>query len=186
MLRDEKKLVADELLWFAMSTARKPVMKVKAELDAKGIENYVAMQYIVEMVNGRKTKLLKPALNNLIFVHTRKSIIQRVKSTMTHLFYMIRPVEGHNIPIVISDEEMQSFIAVTSAINKNVSFVSPDDPNLKEGVRVRVLEGPFAGSEGVLVKLKGHRNRRLVVSVDKLAAASVEVSPSAVEIVTNG
>ena len=105
---------------------------------------------------------------------------------MTHLFYMIRPVEGHNIPIVISDEEMQSFIAVTSAINENVSFVSPDDPNLKEGVRVRVLEGPFAGSEGVLVKLKGHRNRRLVVSVDKLAAASVEVSPSAVEIVTNG
>ena len=49
MLRDEKKLVADELLWFAMSTARKPVMKVKVELDAKGIENYVAMQYVVEM-----------------------------------------------------------------------------------------------------------------------------------------
>ena len=79
---------------------------------------------------------------------------------------------------------MQSFISVTSALNDSVSFISPDDPDLKKGARVRVLEGPFAGSEGVLVKLKGHRNRRLVVSVDKLAAASVEVSPGAVEIVT--
>lgn len=184
MLRDEKKLRNDELMWFAMSTARKPVMKVKAELDAKGIENYVAMHYVIEMVHGRKTKLLKPALNNLIFVHSRMSVIQMVKPTMTHLFYMMRPVEGHNIPIIISDAEMQSFISVTSALNDSVSFISPDDPDLKKGARVRVLEGPFAGSEGVLVKLKGHRNRRLVVSVDKLAAASVEVSPNAVEIVT--
>lgn len=182
MLKVEKQIRKDEVLWFAMSTARKPVLKVQEELNERGIENYVAMHYVIEMVRGRKTKLLKPALNNLIFVHASKSVIQEAKSGMTHLFYMMRPMEGHNIPIVIRDEEMKSFINITS--DANSSYISPDDPGLRKGARVRVLNGPFAGSEGRLVKLKGSSKRRLVVSVDRLAAASVEVSPEDVEIVT--
>ena len=185
MIRSEKDIRADKVLWFAMSTGRRPVLHVKAELEAEGLTTYVAMHYVVEEKTGSKKKVFKPALNNLIFVHTRKSIIQSVKSKIRNLCYMVRPVEGHNIPIVITDEDMSHFMSVTSQYNEDFLFISPLDDDLRKGTRVRVLEGPFAGAEGVFVKHKGSSKRRLVVVLETLAAVSVEVSPKDVEVVTD-
>lgn len=184
MTESEKKIRADKLLWFAMSTARRPVLAVKEELESAGLTCYVAMHYQLEEKFGRKKKVLKPALNNMLFVHTRKSIIQAVKAEIKSLYYMVRPEEGHNVPIVIPDAEMEQFIRVTAKYNEDFVYISPEDADLKKGTRVRVLSGPFAGSEGLFVKVKGNRNRRLVVAVDTIAAVSVEVSPKDVEVVT--
>lgn len=184
MIRSEKDIMADKVLWFAMSTGRRPVMKVKAELEAEGLTVYVAMHYVLEEKGGSRKKVLKPALNNLIFVHTRKSIIQSVKQGIRNLCYMVRPVEGHNIPIVISDKDMAQFMSVTSKHNEDFLYISPFDDDIAKGTRVRVLQGPFAGSEGIFVKHKGCRKRRLVVVLETLAAVSVEVSPKDIEIVT--
>ena len=53
-------------------------------------------------------------------------------------------------------------------------------PYLKEGRRVRILRGPLAGAEGILVqKVNQHR---LVLSIDILRqSASVTIEPADVE-----
>ena len=79
-------------------------------------------------------------------------------------------------PISIPDEQifgiqvlMKNGIAVTSC------------PYLKEGMKVRVVNGPLIGVEGMLLKIQPQKHR-LVLSVDLLKeSVSVEIDESNVE-----
>ena len=67
-------MCGDPNLWFPMRVTYAREMKVKAELDRLGIENFVPMTYrIVESRKQGETeprRVLVPAINNLIFIHS--------------------------------------------------------------------------------------------------------------------
>ena len=45
------------------------------------------------------------------------------------------------------------------------------------GRRVRIIGGPMDGYEGSLLKMRGSRRRRLLVTLDSLLTLAVEISP---------
>lgn len=49
---------------------------------------------------------------------------------------------------------------------------------------MRIHGGTFNGTEGIFVKIKGKRNRRVVVLIEGLAAVAInaELSPDIIEI----
>ena len=57
--------------------------------------------------------------------------------------------------------------------------------NIEKGTKVRIHGGSFDGTEGVFVKIKGKRNRRVVVLIEGLAAIAInaEISPDLIEII---
>lgn len=164
----------EEPVWFAMSATYGRELKAKAYLESKSVECFIPMtSKIVSNRKGVKTRKLVPAISNLLFVHTTKERIQRLKSGLEYLQYHTHPVNGRNAPIIVPDEQMQQFISVSETHNDNVLYMSPDDINLDKGTPVRVVGGAFDGVEGTFVKVKGSRNKRVVILIQGLIAAVV-------------
>ena len=63
-----------------------------------------------------------------------------------------------------------------------MTYYAPEELSLAKGTRVRIIGGPFDGAEGVLVKMKGHRSRRFVVSIPDIIYATTEVTPDLIEV----
>ena len=56
--------------------------------------------------------------------------------------------------------------------------------NLSKGTRVRVTAGPLEGQEGVFLKVKGARDRRLVIHIEGvIAVARALVHPELVQLI---
>lgn len=91
----DTRMCGDPKMWFPMRVTYQREMKVKAELDRLGIENFVPMRYkVVESQNDGGTELrrvLVPAINNLIFVRStqeRVSELKRRNEVLEPLRYM--------------------------------------------------------------------------------------------------
>ena len=86
--------------------------------------------------------------------------------------------------IIVPDEQMRRFIAVAGTYDEQIIFFSPDEVNLRKGTKVRITGGQFEGYEGVFVKVKGSRDRRVVISLQGiLALAMATLSPDLIEVI---
>lgn len=170
--------------WYAMSVPYNRVLKVKKLLDEKQIECFVPMRYEVRTVRGRKVRLYVPAVSNLIFVHTTDSCLKLFKQTTSFLQYLVYKVDGVSQKIIVPDDQMEQFIRVCHTNDEHLIYLKPEEINLAKGTRVRILGGAFNGVEGIFVKVKGKRNRRVVVLIDHVSAIAIsEVSPDLIEII---
>ena len=166
-------------VWYAIRVTYNREMKVKADLDARGMENFVPMQYKYYELNGRLAKRLVPSIHNLIFIHCEAQEMKEFKQTTSLPIRYIMNREKR-IPLVVPDRQMESFIAVAGHHEEEIVYLDPAELNLTKGDRVRVLAGPFAGAEGVFVRVKG--DRRVVVTIEGVVAvATTFVHPSLIE-----
>lgn len=174
----------EPMYWYAMSVPYNRVLKVKKQLDEKQIDCFVPMRYEVRTVRGRKVRLYVPAVSNLIFVHTTDSCLKLFKQTTSFLQYLVYKVDGVSQKVIVPDDQMEQFIRVCRTHDEHLIYLTPEEINLAKGTRVRILGGAFNGVEGIFVKVKGKRNRRVVVLIDHVSAIAVsEVSPDLIEII---
>ncbi len=170
--------------WFALSAPYRNELKAKALLDEQGVENYLPMQHkIVTDKKGKKVRKLMPVVSNLLFAHTTRTHLQEIKTGVHYLQYRTRVVNGRNVPIVVPDYQMKQFIAVCDTRNEQLIFLTPQEINLSKGTPVRVIGGMFDGVEGLFLKVKGVRSRRVVVQVDGIAVATAEIEPQYIEVI---
>jgi transcription antitermination factor NusG len=96
--------------------------------------------------------------------------------------YMIDIRNGQKI--IVPDDQMRQFIAVAGTYDEHLIFFSPDEVNLRKGTKVRITGGDFEGYEGVFVKVKGERDRRVVISLQGvIAMAMATISPDLIEVI---
>ena len=175
----------DSLVWFAMSSPYRRELIAKEFLDKKGVECFVPMkETLVERRNGTKSRQMVPAIHNLIFVHTTKETIKTLKQGVNFLQYHTRPLNGKNVPIIVPDTQMQQFIAITNAGNDSITYLRPEEVDIKKGTKVRVHGGVFDGTEGFFVKVQGKRSRRVVMLIEGITAVALtEISTDFIEII---
>lgn len=172
----------DAKVWWAMSAVFNRSMKAKALLDAAAVENFVPMQAKLLCVGRRRVRKQVPAIRNLIFVHAAAAEVRAVKERCSFLQYLTLRSDGKARPIVVPDEQMRHFIAVAGRADEQLVYLDPASVDLSVGDRVRICSGPFDGVEGVLVKIRGHRDKRVVVAVEGVAAvATATVHPDLLE-----
>lgn len=169
-------------IWYAMrATYRRELEAVKL-LQQEKIDSFLPMQYKISVKRGKKVRELAPAIHNLIFVHARPSELKRVKSQVSWLQYITDGRSGQKI--VVPDDQMRRFIAVSGTYNDHLLYFQPDELNLKKGTRVRVTGGEFEGQEGIYLKVKGARDRRVVVEIQGVVAvAMATIHPDLIEVV---
>lgn len=174
----------DQTVWFAMSAPYRRELKAKHFLEERNVECFVPMRYaIAEKRGAGKSRKMVPAVHNLIFVHTTKNTIQALKQGVDFLQYFTKPVNGKNVPIIVPDRQMQQFISVTQTLNENISYLQPHEIELQKGTRVRVHGGAFDGAEGIFVKLRGKRSKRVVILIEGITAVVMaEITPDLIEI----
>ncbi len=173
----------EEKVWFAIRVTYNRELRVKEDLDARGITNFVPMQYRREERNGVMVKRLVPSVHNLIFIHITPSDMKEYKMTTDLPIRYIMDRETRK-PITVPSREMENFIKVAGTYDEKLIFLNPDPGDFSKGERVRIIGGTFAGAEGVFVRVKG--DRRVVINVEGLVAvATTFVHPSMIEKITD-
>ena len=150
-------------IWYAMRATYRREPDAMRLLEKEKMGCFVPMQYKISIKKGKKVRALVPVVHNLLFVHARPSDVKRVKSQVSYLQYITDTRSGRKI--IIPDSEMQRFIAVAGTYNDHLLYFQPDELNLSKGTKVRVTGGDFEGQEGIFLKVKGARDRRVVVAI---------------------
>ena len=173
----------EKKVWYAIRVTYNRELKVKEDLDTRGITNFVPMQYRREERNGVMVKRLVPSVHNLIFIHITPSDMKEYKMTTDLPIRYIMNRETHK-PITVPTREMENFIKIAGTFEEKLIYLNPDLGDFAKGERVRIIGGMFAGAEGVFVRVKG--DRRVVVNVEGLVAvATTFVHPSMIEKITD-
>ena len=177
-------MCGDPKMWFPMRVTYQREMKVKAELDRLGIENFVPMRYkVVESQSDGDTELrreLVPAINNLIFVRSAQERVSELKQTnevLEPLRYMMdRTASQEHAIMTVADREMENFMRVASRTDDSVMFLDNETIVGKEGKRVEIMGGAFEGVTGVIRRVK--RCKRVVVEIEGVASVAIAYVPA--------
>ena len=164
------KLSDNELHWYVANTCRQE-KKIKQRLDSMGIENFIPFQQIARKIHGVDKLIEVPVIPNLVFIHTTlktcMSLIQEYAFDMRYL----RDRETGNF-LIVPDKQMNDFMFLLDFSKEMVEVVNE---NLKKGDKVRVIKGDFAGIEGELIRVKGHK--RVVVRMEVFVSLATAYIP---------
>lgn len=169
-----------EKQWFVLRVTYQRELIAKEKFQAIGIESFVPMQKI-RSVDKRGKLVWKSiaALHNYIFVHSTREKIDCIKQEyIPWLRYVISPNrESGSRIMTVPAKQMESFIAIAGNEEERILYLNPDELNLTNGDRVRIIDGPFKGAEGILIKIEHKREKRVVVKIDGVAAVATTSIP---------
>ena len=160
-------------LW-PMASYRK--MSCAAVRTNTGITSYA--RYIQE---GPVIYERRPLVTALIFVKASpKEIVQvadRLKDeqVMGRALGFVYKTADWKAFATIPQKQMDAFRLVVESGQSGLEFYSADEFELKEGDKVKVLEGPLAGTEGYIKRIR--KNRRLLVCIEGVIAVATSYIP---------
>ena len=167
--------------WFVMR-AYKSEKRAEEKLKGKdGLEYFIPKYYAVRVYHGVKSKRLVPIIPNLVFVHASRTQITDFKKRYNFLQFVMWEKSTGLEYLVVPDDQMESFIKVSSQYGENISYYNPDELDLRKGRRVRIHGGKLNGVMGVFMQVQGTRKRRVVVLLEGVMAVAAEVHPDLIE-----
>lgn len=143
--------------WYVAYTYPKAEKKVQSKLEKIGIQSYLPLHQIIRDWSDRKKKLIVPLFPSYIFINStpgKKHEIFAVKE-------IVRYVSFGGRPATVNDSIINSLQNILKQ-NAEVDI----EKYIKEGSPVKITEGPFAGTEGFLIRRNG--KTRLLVQIDAL------------------
>lgn len=169
--------------WFVMS-AYKSEKKAEEKLCGEdGLEYFIPKRYAVRVYHGVKSKRLVPVIPNLVFVHASRKQITDFKKYHNFLQFVTWEKSTGLEYIVVPDEQMESFIRIASQYEEDTVFYDPQEIDIQKGSRVCIHGGKLDGVKGVFMRVRGKRNRRVVVMLEGIMAVSAEVHPDLIEVI---
>lgn len=174
----------EEQIWYSLGcTIQQRELRVRDDVRKYGLEAFVPLRYTVKTVRGQKQRALVPALSGLIFA---KGTLEEVKDYLQKAHYPVyirrSTFSNKEDYLTVPTKEMEDFIAVTESHEEHVTYFRPEEISLQAGDRIRIKGGLYDGREGVIMRIKGKRNRQLVVQIPGFIAAAVEISPDMLEL----
>jgi transcriptional antiterminator NusG len=172
-MRDQTKggeaLPVDESRWFALWTQSHCEQLVSDQLSAKGYETFLPMIREWSRRAGVRRLIPVPMFGGYLFVH--HAIEKRSYLEIINTRGVVRILgERWDRLAPVDDSEIEAIQRLGRSELALVPY-----PYLREGQRVRIVEGALAGVEGLLVRQKASRGL-LVLSVNLLnRSVAVEV-----------
>jgi transcription antitermination factor NusG len=152
--------------WYVAYTCTNHEKRVAQQLDERQVENFLPLYRSVRRWKDRRKELQLALFPSYVFV--RMDIKDRLR--VLQLPGVVNFVSFGGAPAPLLDGEMETLRQGMA----NPMRIEPH-PYLKVGRRVRVEDGPFAGTEGILVRRRD--GCRVVVSIDLLMrSVAVEVN----------
>lgn len=127
----------------------------------EGLEYFIPKYYAVRVYHGVKSKRLVPVIPNLVFVHASRIQITEFKKRYNFLQFVMWEKSTGLEYLVVPDDQMESFIRVSSQYEENISYYNPDELDLRKGRRVRIHGGKLNGVTGIFMQVQGKRNPRV-------------------------
>jgi transcription antitermination factor NusG len=146
--------------WYVARVKYRTEKKIKNFLEEKGIAHYIPFQ------EG------KPMIPCMVFIRTdyRQALALPVESGyMIDYLYDVDTKKFQVIP----DKQMQDFMFLLNFQEGTIRI--HNTVHTKKWDRVRVIKGEFAGIEGELVRIKGHK--RVVVRMEGMFSMATGYIP---------
>jgi len=174
-------LVTKKMNWYAAKIKNHTERRMKIWLEENEIEHFIPFRNVIVERNGKKFRKEKPFISGLIFVRTEEKTALEIQEKLFAGKLNIRTFFLKNKNTrklqIIPDKQMQDFIFMVDFSEETIKI---DATNLKQGDKVRIIKGDFAGIEGELIRIKGHK--RVVVRLEGLfAMATTYIPPSYLE-----
>ena len=173
----------EEQIWFTLGCIS-PQRELRVRDDARknGLAAFVPLQYTVKTVRGQKQRALVPAITGMIFVKgTLDELKEYIQKSHYPIYLKKSTFSNKEDYLTVPTHAMEEFIAVTESHEEHVTYFRPEEISLQAGDRIRINGGLYDGREGVIIRIKGKRNKHLVVQIPGILIAAVELSPEIVE-----
>jgi len=159
--------------WYVIQALTRKEIEVQTALRRQGLELFLPMAAVPSRRRDRKIILQQPLFPGYLFINVSldTNIIHQVIKTH-HVFRIL----GNGRPAPIPEAEVEAIKAI----------VTGDRPYypwrfLEKGKKVRIIDGPLAGVEGIILEMR-EQKRRLVVGVELFKrSVAVELEDDAVE-----
>lgn len=174
---------SEEKIWFSIGcTSLQKELKVRDDARQYGLQAFVPLTYVVKTHRGQKHRALVPAVSKLLFV---KGTLDEVKDYIQHAHYVVfirkSTFSNKEDYLTVPTKAMEDFIAVTENHEEHVTYFRPEEISLQEGDKIRIKGGFYDGREGIIMRIKGKRNKHLVVQIPGVLIAAIELSPEMIE-----
>lgn len=171
VLRDLKRTNAKESAYVVLSRAEYGLERVFTPLVTKEMT-----------IGGKKVVRSVPFVSDLLFVYASRAELDPIVGAIPTLQYRYCKGGAQNAPMQVRDGEMDAFLRAVSRM-ESPQYYTPDElPASIFGKPVRVVGGACDGIEGYLLSRKGSKKKRVVISVQGLLSAAVEVQPEYIQL----
>ena len=157
--------------WYAAYTCSRHEKTVTRQLEDRRIECFLPLYHTVRRWKDRRKEIEVPLFPGYIF--TRIPAQDRLR--VLQIPGVVRFVSFGGNPAPLPEQEME---ALRNGLHQRI--LAEPHPFLRLGRKVRVIGGPMAGAEGILVRKKD--KYRVVISIEAIMrSVAVEVDASDVQ-----
>ncbi len=170
--------------WYCLGcTSPQRELKVRDDVRRYGLEAFVPLKYEVKKRHHQEQRVLIPAIAGLMFAKgTLEELKEYVSRSQFTVYLRKSTFSNKEDYLTVPTKAMDDFIAVTVDHEAHISYFRPEEIKLQAGDKIRVKGGIYDGKEGVIMRIKGKRNKHLVVQIPGLLAAAVEMTPDLIEL----
>ena len=148
---------------------------------------YVPLLRTIEERDGKIKKVLKPLVQQFVFLYSSEEEAYRFVNEVPELNYLTFYYDhfkvsqtGYNPPLTVTFERMSNFIRLTCIEDEHVEVLTNKHVVLKSDEMVRITDGKFKGIVGKVARID--RNNRVVVTIENVCMiATAFVPKSALE-----
>ena len=176
----------ENVAWYVLRVTYQRELIAKKRLDELKIESFVPTRQVKsKLCNGRVVMQRRALVHNYIFIHSDRATIDDIKQfELPYLRYVMHNKDNVRQMMIVPEEQMHNFMLITGTEDERLMLLQPESVDIALGTRVRITGGLFAGAEGVLIKVAGVRDRRVVVKIDGVAAvATPKIEKELLEII---
>jgi transcriptional antiterminator NusG len=173
MAQEALKMTEDELAWYVIHAQTRKESEVETTLQRQGLEIFLPQVTVPSRRRDRKVSLRVPLFPGYLFINARldTKIFHKIIKAH-HVFRLL----GNGRPAPIPEAEVEAIKTIVSGDRPYYPWTF-----LEKGKRVRVIDGPLTGVEGIILEMR-EQKRRLVVSVELFRrSVAVELADDAVE-----
>lgn len=147
------------------------------DLAKAGLEVFTPMTQMVMKIGGRLQRREVPVIQDLLFVHEAKELLDPVVEMSPTLQYRYQRGKTIDEPMTVREAEMEQFMFAVSNSETPIYYKPGELTESMYGKTVQIHGGRLDGYQGRLLSVKGMRKRRLIVELPGLLSAAVEVTP---------
>ena len=168
--------------WFALKVSRKETLATSI-LEKAGLRTYCPMAATDTTIQGKKVIVERPLIPNTIFAYAPFRHLNSIKNANPFITYCYQKVEGKYKILQVPAREMELFIDSSTKMKNDITYFHPEEVELKQGDRVKIVGGLFDGYEGTLLKAKGRAKRMFLINFEMLGALGRHIDPQYIRVI---
>lgn len=162
--------------WHAIRVTYGRELKFQTRLNESGFETFIPMTIKTIERGGKTEKKIVPAISNLCFVNADQQVLysffKSIGEACPARFIWDKVSRD---PITIPDKAMEDFMLVSRTMLEDIIYLDEINSKFHEGQMVKVIDGPFMGIEGKIIRIR--KSRRIMVELPGMLAIATAFIP---------